>query len=121
MWLPDEAGFSRELRESTHWTALLRCIGCTGHAHEIAMLFGDEIMIRARTLIHDAANPEEVTRDVVEFSTAGRRLEEREQIILITCICLKTIDHRIRDVYRQIGVSTRGAASLWATQNRVVA
>lgn len=29
--------------------ALLRYVGCTGHAHEVATTFGDEIAIRAQT------------------------------------------------------------------------
>ncbi len=44
-------------------------------------MFGDEIAIRAQTLVHDAANPAEVMRDVVEFATAGRSDAEREEII----------------------------------------
>jgi HD-GYP domain-containing protein (c-di-GMP phosphodiesterase class II)/DNA-binding CsgD family transcriptional regulator len=64
-----------------YWVALLRYIGCTGHAHEVATLFGDEIAIRARTLVHDAANPPEVMQDVVAFATAGRPPEQREQIV----------------------------------------
>jgi HD-GYP domain-containing protein (c-di-GMP phosphodiesterase class II) len=47
----------------------------------VATLFGDEIAIRAQTLVHDAANPGEVMRDVVAFATAGRAPEEREQIV----------------------------------------
>ena len=61
--------------------ALLRYIGCTGHAHEVATLFGDEIAIRAQTLVHDAANPAEVIGDVIAFATAGKSPEERDQII----------------------------------------
>jgi HD-GYP domain-containing protein (c-di-GMP phosphodiesterase class II) len=61
--------------------ALLRYIGCTGHAHEVATVFGDEIAIRARTLVHDAANPAEVMHDVVEFATAGHPEEERAEIV----------------------------------------
>lgn len=61
--------------------ALLRYVGCTGHAHEVATVFGDEIAIRAQTLVHDAANPAEVMRDVVAFATAGRPQDERDQII----------------------------------------
>ena len=61
--------------------SLLRYVGCTGHAHEVASLFGDEIAIRARTLVHDAANPSEVIGDVIAYATAGRRPEEREQIV----------------------------------------
>ena len=69
------------MRETIYWVALLRYVGCTGHAHEVATLFGDEIAIRAQTLVHDAANPAEVIRDVVAFATAGRSPEESEQII----------------------------------------
>lgn len=60
---------------------MLRYVGCTGHAHEVATGFGDEIAIRAQTLVHDAANPAEVMRDVVAFATAGRPQDERDQII----------------------------------------
>jgi HD-GYP domain-containing protein (c-di-GMP phosphodiesterase class II)/DNA-binding CsgD family transcriptional regulator len=81
MWLCDEAEQGEALRETVYWAALLRYIGCTGHAHEVATLFGDEIAIRARTLVHDAADPAEVMRDVVAFATAGRPSEQREQIV----------------------------------------
>ena len=57
--------------ETVYWVALLRYLGCTGHAHEVASVFGDEIAIRAQTLVHDAANPAEVMRDVIAFATAG--------------------------------------------------
>ncbi len=80
-WMCEEAGLDRHLRETTYWVALLRYIGCTGHAHEVATVFGDEIAIRAQTLIHDAANPAEVMRDVMAFATAGRSEEEREEIV----------------------------------------
>ena len=68
-------------RNTIYWVALLRYVGCTGHAHEVATVFGDEIAIRAQTLVHDAANPAEVMRDVVAFATAGRPQDERDQII----------------------------------------
>lgn len=80
MALCEEAGFDRELVETVYWVALLRYIGCTGHAHEVATVFGDEIAIRAQTLVHDAANPSEVMRDVLKFATAGRAPEERDQV-----------------------------------------
>ena len=80
-WICEAAGFDDELRETTYWVALLRYIGCTGHAHEVATLFGDEIAIRGQTLVHDAANPAEVMRDVVAFATAGRSPEERDEIV----------------------------------------
>ena len=81
MWLAEEAGFAPELRDTIYWVALLRYVGCTGHAHEVATIFGDEIAIRAQTLVHDAANPAEVMRDVLAFATAGRPPQEREQVV----------------------------------------
>ena len=80
-WMCDAAGFPDSVRATTYWVALLRYIGCTGHAHEVATLFGDEIAIRAQTLVHDAANPAEVGRDVVAFATAGKSPEETERIV----------------------------------------
>jgi HD-GYP domain-containing protein (c-di-GMP phosphodiesterase class II)/DNA-binding CsgD family transcriptional regulator len=80
-WICEAAEFDDELRKDAYWVALLRYIGCTGHAHEVATVFGDEIAIRAQTLIHDAANPSEVMRDVVAFATVGRSPEERDEIV----------------------------------------
>jgi HD-GYP domain-containing protein (c-di-GMP phosphodiesterase class II) len=77
----EAAGFDDELRATVYWVALLRYVGCTGHAHEVATVFGDEIAIRAQTLVHDAANPTEVMRDVMAFATAGRSPEERDEIV----------------------------------------
>jgi HD-GYP domain-containing protein (c-di-GMP phosphodiesterase class II)/DNA-binding CsgD family transcriptional regulator len=80
-WMCDAAGVDDDERETVYWTALLRYVGCTGHAHEVATVFGDEIAIRAQTLVHDAANPTEVMRDVMAFATAGRGPEERDEIV----------------------------------------
>jgi HD-GYP domain-containing protein (c-di-GMP phosphodiesterase class II) len=81
MWISEAAGFRKDQRDTVYWVALLRYVGCTGHAHEVATVFGDEIAIRAQTLVHDAANPAEVMRDVVSYATAGRSPEEAEQIV----------------------------------------
>ena len=80
-WLCDAGRYGSDTRATVYWVALLRYIGCTGHAHEVATLFGDEIAIRAATLTHDAANPPEVIRDVLHFATVGRAPEEAEQIV----------------------------------------
>jgi HD-GYP domain-containing protein (c-di-GMP phosphodiesterase class II) len=80
-WLCDAAGFERDVHETAYWVALLRYIGCTGHAHEVATLFGDEIAIRAQTLVHDGGDREEVLRDVFAYATAGRSDEERDEIV----------------------------------------
>jgi len=80
-WMCKAAGFDRNVADTVYWVALLRYVGCTGHAHEVATLFGDEIAIRAQTLVHDAGNPAEVIRDVIAFATAGRPPEERDQVV----------------------------------------
>jgi HD-GYP domain-containing protein (c-di-GMP phosphodiesterase class II) len=80
-WMCEAAGFEDELRETVYWVALLRYVGCTGHAHEVATVFGDEIAIRAATLVHDAANPAEVMKDVMAYATAGRSPEEQDEIV----------------------------------------
>lgn len=80
-WLCEAAGFDDEVRETAYWVALLRYVGCTGHAHEVATVFGDEIAIRAQTLVHDAGNPTEVMRDVIAFATAGRSESEKDEIV----------------------------------------
>ncbi len=80
-WMCEAAGVDQQVRDDTYWVALLRYVGCTGHAHEVATVFGDEIAIRAQTLVHDAANPAEVMRDVIAFATAGRSPEESDEII----------------------------------------
>jgi HD-GYP domain-containing protein (c-di-GMP phosphodiesterase class II) len=80
-WMCEEAGFERELCDTVYWVALLRFIGCTGHAHEVSTLFGDEIAIRGQTLVHDSGNPAEVMRDIVAFATAGHSPKEGEEIV----------------------------------------
>jgi HD-GYP domain-containing protein (c-di-GMP phosphodiesterase class II)/DNA-binding CsgD family transcriptional regulator len=80
-WICEAAEFPEEVRETAYWVALLRYVGCTGHAHEVATVFGDEIAIRAQTLVHDAANPTEVMRDVMAYATAGHGPDERDEIV----------------------------------------
>jgi HD-GYP domain-containing protein (c-di-GMP phosphodiesterase class II) len=80
-WMADEAAYGNDVRDTAYWVALLRYLGCTGHAHEVATVFGDEIAIRAQTLVHDAANPAEVMRDVMAYATAGHAPEERDRIV----------------------------------------
>jgi HD-GYP domain-containing protein (c-di-GMP phosphodiesterase class II) len=81
MALCDEAGFDEEVRRTTYWVALLRYVGCTGHAHEVSSVFGDDIAILARTLVMDAADPADVGRTMVESATAGHPPEEHAEIV----------------------------------------
>jgi HD-GYP domain-containing protein (c-di-GMP phosphodiesterase class II) len=80
-WLSERAGHATELRSTIYWVSLLRYVGCTGHAHEVAAAFGDEIALRARTLVHDAGNIAEVMHDVAEFATAGHPADEHAAIL----------------------------------------
>jgi HD-GYP domain-containing protein (c-di-GMP phosphodiesterase class II)/DNA-binding CsgD family transcriptional regulator len=80
-WMSQAAGLDENLRATVYWVALLRFVGCTGHAHEVSTLFGDEIAIRGQTLVHDSGNPAEVMRDIVAFATAGKDAEERDAIV----------------------------------------
>jgi len=42
-----ELGADEALRATTYWLSLLRYVGCTGHAHEISTVFGDDVAILA--------------------------------------------------------------------------
>lgn len=79
--LCEEAGFDEELRRTAYWVALLRYVGCTGHAHEVASVFGDDIAILAQTLVMDAADPADVGRTMVASATAGHPPEEHAEIV----------------------------------------
>src|SRR5262249_52885095 len=55
--LAEAAGFDVSARETTWWTSALRFLGCTGHAFDMAVVFGDEIEMRAESMQLDFANP----------------------------------------------------------------
>ena len=78
--LCDEADFGGETRDTVYWAALLRYMGCTAHAHEVATVFGDDIALLAETLVLDQADPAEVFHAMVAFATAGRDPKEHEHI-----------------------------------------
>jgi hypothetical protein len=60
------------VRDEAYWVGQLRYIGCTGHAHEVAVMFGDEFEERARALRYDAAKPVEVLRDALAHGMPDR-------------------------------------------------
>lgn len=70
--LCERVGLGPDVRATVFWVALLRYVGCTGHAHEVSALFGDDIGLRARTLVHDAADPHEVVGDLIDFVAGDR-------------------------------------------------
>jgi HD-GYP domain-containing protein (c-di-GMP phosphodiesterase class II) len=69
-WLAPEAGLSPDDAATGYWLALLRFLGCTGHAHEVAVVFGDEIDLRGRSLLADMGSPAEVIRVVLAHGSA---------------------------------------------------
>jgi HD-GYP domain-containing protein (c-di-GMP phosphodiesterase class II) len=76
-----ELGVDESVRATTYWLTLLRYVGCTGHAHEISTVFGDDVAILAATLTFDAGDPADVGRTMVEFATAGHPPEEHAEIV----------------------------------------
>jgi HD-GYP domain-containing protein (c-di-GMP phosphodiesterase class II) len=51
--------------EGTWWCSTLRFLGCTGHAFDMAVVFGDEIEMRARAARADFASPFDMLRLMV--------------------------------------------------------
>ena len=66
------AGFDPLERDDTWWTSTLRFLGCTGHAYETALVLGDEIDLRARSLRFDSGNLVEVFREMLDRAGPGR-------------------------------------------------
>lgn len=82
-WMCEAGGFPPDVRDTAYWVALLRYVGCTGHAHELATVFGDEIAMLARTLVHDSGSPAEVMGDIIHYATSWRAPAERDRMIEI--------------------------------------
>jgi len=73
IWLAEAAGLPAQDRDTAYWAAQLRYLGCTAHAHEVAVFFGDDIQTRARTTVYDASSPAEVLRDAITHGLPERR------------------------------------------------
>jgi HD-GYP domain-containing protein (c-di-GMP phosphodiesterase class II) len=70
--LAERLGLSTEDQRTVYYTALLRWIGCTGHAHEASLLFGDEITARAHLALVDPGNRSELLRFGLHDLGAGQ-------------------------------------------------
>ena len=66
----------------TWWTSTLRFLGCTGHAFDMAVVFGDEIEMRARAMRADFANPFDVMRIMVTYAGSHRSGVDRLRSVL---------------------------------------
>jgi HD-GYP domain-containing protein (c-di-GMP phosphodiesterase class II) len=69
--LAEDAGFSSADRAATWFTSALRFLGCTGHAFDMAVVFGDEIEMRAHSVAVDFANPFDMLRLMVTHAGPG--------------------------------------------------
>ena len=58
-------------RTTTWWASALRFLGCTGHSFDTAVVFGDEIELRARSLQADGSNPIDLMRLMVSRAGPG--------------------------------------------------
>jgi len=76
------AGADRVEQATTWWTSTLRFLGCTGHAFDTAVVFGDEIELRAESLEADMSNPLVVLRMMVSRAGPGETGTDRLRSVL---------------------------------------
>ena len=67
---------------ATWWTSALRFLGCTGHAFDMAVVFGDEIEMRAESMQADFANPFDMMRLMVSHAGPGTSGVRRMRSVL---------------------------------------
>ena len=84
MSLADRAGVDEGTRRDVYDLALLRYIGCTSHAHEVAQTFGDEIAARDRFLAADLTDKRSVGRSIVQLAGSNRAWPGRVRTIVGT-------------------------------------
>ena len=70
--LAEAAGAEHVERAATWWTPTLRFLGCTGHAFESALVYGDEIELRARSLQLDMGNAGDVLKLIAGRAGPGQ-------------------------------------------------
>ena len=91
------AGADTAERATTWWASALRFLGCTGHAFEVAALFGDEIELRDRSLRADAANPADMLRLMVSHAGPGLSgLPRLRSVIATVATGRKAVEYNFR-------------------------
>jgi HD-GYP domain-containing protein (c-di-GMP phosphodiesterase class II) len=66
------AGAGPAEQATVWWASSLRFLGCTGHAFDMAVVFGAEIAMRADTAETDFANPVEVLAAMLAHAGSGK-------------------------------------------------
>jgi HD-GYP domain-containing protein (c-di-GMP phosphodiesterase class II) len=80
--LARDAGLPAAEQATTWWTSTLRFLGCTGHAFDMAVVFGDEIEMRAESMQADFANPFDMMRLMVTHAGPGTAGFNRMRTVL---------------------------------------
>lgn len=80
--LSDELGQTAAERADVYWVALLRYVGCTGHAHEVASVFGDDVGTRARSVTKDFTNPRDLLPELLRHAGGGSAGLDRMRAVL---------------------------------------
>ena len=70
--LARERELTAEARGEVWWCSTLRFLGCTGHAFDMAVVFGDEIEMRGRAARADFANPFDMLRLMLSEATSDK-------------------------------------------------
>jgi HD-GYP domain-containing protein (c-di-GMP phosphodiesterase class II) len=70
-------GLRDEDQRTVYYVALLRWLGCSGHAHEASLVFGDEISARAGLALLDTGRPNEMLPFVLGHAGAGHGMSGR--------------------------------------------
>ena len=65
---------------ATFYTALLHHVGCVGHAHEAALLFGDELLANVAAGRTDASSLSVLFTTFLPTLTEGRSALERARV-----------------------------------------
>lgn len=80
--LAASAGLDTTDQAVTWWASALRFLGCTGHAFDMAVVFGDEIEMRARAARADFASPFDMLRLMVTHAGADKTGAGRMRSVL---------------------------------------
>jgi HD-GYP domain-containing protein (c-di-GMP phosphodiesterase class II) len=80
--LAEAAGLDEAHRATAWWTSAMRFLGCTGHAFDVAVVFGDEIELRAASVTADFANPFDMMRLMVSHAGPGTSGVRRMRSVL---------------------------------------
>jgi hypothetical protein len=69
-------------RTAVYWVALLRYLGCTGHAHEVAAVFGDDVETRSRSVVKDLSDPRQLVPEILQNAGGGGTAAHRFRSVL---------------------------------------